>query len=104
MRDIFFLDSILSTKIITIAYWIGLIAVLFLGMVFIMLGINSEQEANFAGHHLSSALSIVFGILIIVFGGIFVRLWAEFMVVMFKIQQNTRDTVAYLSAMYEQGR
>lgn len=91
MKDILFLDAVLSTKIITMVYWIMLIVILFMG---IFIGSGSvpfgwAQDANEAGR-------IVIAILFIIVASIFARLWAEFMVVIFKIQQNTRRTAEAL--------
>lgn len=85
MKSILFLDAVLSTKIITIAYWIMLLVVIFFG---VMISANSFTPTQ----HLGSEFNVLIGICTILFGSIIVRLWAEFMVVIFKIQQNTRRT------------
>ncbi|WP_267284036.1 DUF4282 domain-containing protein [Acinetobacter larvae] len=53
---------------------------------------------NQASGHLqfSGGLGIIAGIAVIIFGTLIARLWAEFMVVIFKIQQNTRRTAEAL--------
>lgn len=92
MKNFFFLDAVLSTKIITLAYWILLFGVWVIGAVIIGIGTGTtEENAQFGG-----GIGIFAGLGLIVFGTLFVRLWAEFMVVMFKIQQNTRRTAEAL--------
>lgn len=86
MKNFFFLDAVLSTKIITLAYWILLLCVWVTGILLIGIGtMPSDENIQFGG-----GIGIVAGVALIIFGTLFVRLWAEFMVVMFKIQQNTR--------------
>lgn len=92
MKSFFFLDAVLSTKIITLAYWILLFGVWVFGAVLISVGTGTtEDNPQFGG-----GLGVFAGVGAIVFGTLFVRLWAEFMVVMFKIQQNTRRTAEAL--------
>ena len=75
-----------------------IISILVILLVIIVLGISIGsgsapfgwvQDANEAGR-------IVFAVLFIILASIFARLWAEFMVVIFKIQQNTRRTAEAL--------
>jgi hypothetical protein len=93
MKSIIFLDAVLSTKIVTIAYWVLLLANLFVGLG--LIGMGSSGENN--NPNFSSDMMIFAGICILILGSIFIRLWAEFMVVMFKIQQNTRRTAELLN-------
>ena len=78
MRDILFFDAMLTPKIITIVYWLGLIAVVVtgLGMMF------TEGAAGFFT-----------GIFMIIFGAIGVRIWCELLIVMFKIYESLRTLV-----------
>ncbi len=70
MRDLFFFDAMLTPKIITLIYWLGLISVV-VGFV----------TALFSG-----AIWQALGILI--FGAIGTRVWCELLIVLFKIHEN----------------
>lgn len=94
MKSFFLLDAVLSTKIITLAYWLMLIVVWFVG--FAMMGATPETTS--LGTPVKSA-PIFLGLCIILFGTLIVRLWAEFMIVIFKIQQNTRQTTKLLKEL-----
>ncbi|WP_353164141.1 DUF4282 domain-containing protein [Acinetobacter guillouiae] len=91
MKNLFFLDAVLSTKIITFIYWIMLAIVVFLGLSIAINAVNIPflHEINDLGRCLVAVLVIFVGTLI-------VRMWAEFWVVIFKIQQNTRRTAELL--------
>nr|MBF0685275.1 DUF4282 domain-containing protein [Pseudomonas sp.] len=75
MKDIFFFDSMLTPKIITLLYWVGLVSVI-VGAVAVMFGI-------FGGGFWS-------GLAILVGGLIGTRLWCELLIVMFKINENLK--------------
>ena len=95
MKSIIFLDAVLSTKIVTITYWILMLVNFFIGVGLIgMGGSGRDINPNFSGD-----MMIFAGICTLIFGSIFIRLWAEFMVVMFKIQQNTRRTALLLESL-----
>lgn len=70
MRSIFYFDSMLMPKIITFVYWILLAGVVASGLAFM----NSESAFG--------------GALIILIGTVCARLWCEFMIVLFKINEN----------------
>ncbi|AFN79711.1 DUF4282 domain-containing protein [Stutzerimonas nitrititolerans] len=76
MKDIFFFDSMLTPKIITLLYWIGLIGVI-IGGIAVMFGV-------FGGGFWS-------GLAILVGGLIGTRLWCELLIVMFKINENLKQ-------------
>ena len=44
MKSIIFLDAVLSTKIVTIAYWVLLLANLFVGLGLIGMGSSGENN------------------------------------------------------------
>ena len=69
MKNIFFFDSMLTPKIITLVYWFMLLGSLILGLA--MLG------DNFLG-----------GLGIIIGGAIGSRIWCELLIVLFKINEN----------------
>lgn len=73
MKDIFFFDLMLIFKIIIFVYWL-----LFLGFVV------SGVIMMFVGYD----VSFVYGLFIIVFGCIGVRIWCELFIVFFKIYSN----------------
>ena len=52
-----------------------------------------------ASPYTSGSLGVFVGICILIFGSVIVRLWAEFWVVIFKIQQNTRRTADLLEKL-----
>lgn len=97
MKNIFFLDSILSTKIVTLIYWVILLTIWIVGFAFIF-GFGGGEDQNLY-RFMHPVLSIFWGLCILFFGSIFARLWAEFMVVIFKIQQNTRRTADLLEKL-----
>lgn len=86
MKSILFLDTVLTTKIVTFLYWILLVADWVAAAYYFNLG----GENNF-----------MIGLALLIFGSIVVRLWAEFWVVIFKVQQNTRLTAQLLNDIYQ---
>ena len=79
-RSLFFFDTMLTPKFITIIYWIGLIGVVIsgLGSIFLM----GFQYVTFGG--------FIRGLLITVGGAIALRVWCELTIVLFKINENTQ--------------
>ena len=76
MRDIFFFDSMLTPKIITLVYWLILLLVVISGVRLIVSG--------------SGSLSILLGSIAILGGAVFARIWCELMIVLFKIHENLK--------------
>jgi hypothetical protein len=76
MKDIFFFDSMLTPKIITVVYWLMLFAALVSG-----LGAIFSGYGGFFGN-LFSGLGIIIG------GAVAARIWCELMIVLFKIHEN----------------
>lgn len=74
MRDVFFFDDMITPKVITFIYWLLLLAVLIGGL--------STMFRGFGG--------FLGGIAIIVFGSVFVRVYCELMIVLFKINENIK--------------
>lgn len=72
MKDLFFFDSMLTPKIITVVYWLGLLSIVIGGL------------STMFGHYGSiwSGLGIIIG------GAIGVRIWCELLIVLFKIHEN----------------
>ena len=75
MKDIFFFDSMLTPKIITIVYWLLLVSAVVSGL-----------GSMFAGY-------ILGGLGIIVGGVIGARIWCELLIVLFKIHENLQKIV-----------
>ncbi|MBD1571579.1 DUF4282 domain-containing protein [Aliivibrio sp. S10_S31] len=73
MKDIFFFDSMLTPKIITIVYWLLLVSAVVSGI-----------GTMFAGYE----KNILGGLGIIVGGAIGARIWCELLIVLFKIHEN----------------
>lgn len=79
MREMLFFDAMLTPKIITFIYWLLLLVVLISGV-----------SAMFAGYGGSFVGKFFTGLLIIVGGGVGVRIWCELLIVMFKIHENLK--------------
>ncbi|MBU3823216.1 MAG: DUF4282 domain-containing protein [Candidatus Oceanisphaera merdipullorum] len=77
MRDIFFFDSMLTPKIITVVYWIMLAATALFGLVGIVGALFSGQLAAFFIALFGTAAGLVF-----------TRMWCELLIVLFKINGN----------------
>ncbi|MGE4406170.1 DUF4282 domain-containing protein [Pseudomonas sp.] len=75
MKDIFFFDAMLTPKIITLLYWVGLLAVIVCGI--------AAMFGAFGG-------GFWFGLAILVGGLVGTRLWCELLIVMFKINENLK--------------
>ncbi|MDZ7640912.1 MAG: DUF4282 domain-containing protein [Desulfurivibrio sp.] len=76
VNEIFFFDSMLTPKIITVVYWLFLLSSV-LGGLGLMLGSNS----------------VVGGLGMIVFGCVGARIWCELLIVLFKIHENIKRLV-----------
>ncbi|WP_462380674.1 DUF4282 domain-containing protein [Pseudomonas sp. Marseille-QA0892] len=72
MRDLFFFDSMITPKIITILYWLLLAGAVISGLTSIF----------------SPYGSLIQGLMMIFFGCIGARIWCELMIVLFKINGN----------------
>lgn len=75
MRDLFFFDSMLTPKIITVVYWLLLAGVVLGGL-----------GAIFSGQ-------IFAGIGTLIGGVIGVRIWCELLIVLFKVNDNIKALV-----------
>jgi len=80
MKELFFFDSMLTPKIITVVYWLLLLSVV-IGGFSIMFG-------GYGGFSFGTFFS---GLLTIVGGAIAVRIWCELMIVLFKMNQALQD-------------
>jgi len=73
MKDILFFDNMLTPKIITFVYWLMLLGVVVSGL--------GSMFSDFGGGFWQ-------GMMILVGGAIFARIWCELLIVLFKINEN----------------
>jgi len=78
MKDLLFLDSMITSKIITLVYWLLLATAVIWGV-----------GAMFAGYGFSFA-RVFWGLAIIVGGSLAARIWCELLIVLFKIHENIK--------------
>lgn len=78
-KDIFFFDSMLTPKIITVVYWLSLFAVIVTGLTTWFSGFGGFTFAKF-----------LMGIAIMVGGAVGARIYCELLIVLFKIHENIR--------------
>lgn len=74
-RQILYFDSMLTPKIITFVYWLGLVAVVIAGLISMFVGGPSFVK-------------FLMGIGVMVGGAISVRINCELLIVLFKIHEN----------------
>jgi HAMP domain-containing protein len=72
MKDLFFFETMLTPKIITVLYWLLLLGVLVSGL-----------GALFTGR-------ILYGIGTLILGALAVRIWCELAIVLFKINDHAK--------------
>ena len=80
LRDVLFFDSMLTPKVVTLVYWLLLLAALIagLGSMFYL----GFQYLTFGG--------FVRGLAITVGGAIGARIWCELVIVLFKMNENVQ--------------
>lgn len=74
IKDLLFLDTMLTPKIMTFVYWIMLLVVVFGGLARIFI--------------LKGSLWGIFGILL---GAVFVRIWCEIFVIFFRMNEALQE-------------
>lgn len=79
IRDIFYFDAMLTTKIITLVYWLALFLVVISGFATMFGGYGGVTFGKFLA-----------GIGIIIGGAVAARIWCELLIVLFKIHDNIR--------------
>ncbi|MBN8717184.1 MAG: DUF4282 domain-containing protein [Stenotrophomonas sp.] len=79
MRDVLFLDSMLTPKIITLVYWMCLLGAVFAGLA-----------SMFGGWGGFTFYKFLTGIFIMLAGAVGARIWCELLIVLFKIHENIR--------------
>ncbi|MEJ2612389.1 MAG: DUF4282 domain-containing protein [Candidatus Thiodiazotropha sp.] len=80
MKQILFFDKMLTPKIITIVYWLLLLAAVIAGVV-----------SMFSGYQGFSISSFFVGIVYAVGGVISARIWCELLIVLFKMNEALQD-------------
>jgi hypothetical protein len=74
MRDYLFFDTMLTPRIITLVYWLKLVAVLLTGFVIMLNG----------------GASVIAGLIFIPIGFLMVRVMCELLILIFKINENIK--------------
>ena len=82
MNNFFTLNDMLTPKIVTVLYWIGLIFVIFTAL--------STLIGYGYGAFYGFGMRLLTAILILVFGGLAVRVYSELLIVIFKIHENLK--------------
>lgn len=82
MRNALFFDRMLTPSIIVAVYWIGLIAIVITSLM-MMFGNGVGMMGG----------GFVSGLIYLVVGVVFLRIWCELLIVMFKIHENLRTLV-----------
>lgn len=80
MKDLFFLDRMITPTIITFIYWLMLLSAVIVGL--------GTMFSRVGG---SGFVSFLAGILAIVLGAIGARIWCELLVVLFKMNEALQD-------------
>lgn len=81
LKQVLMFDSMLTPKIITFVYWLLLAIALVSGL------------GAMSGYYGVTLGSFFTGLAIIVFGGVFARIWCELLIVLFKIHENLKKIV-----------
>lgn len=79
MKNVLFLDSMLTTKIITLVYWLFLLIAVVSGLGKMFGGFGGMTFGNF-----------LWGLVYIVGGAIAARIFCEMLIVLFKIHENIK--------------
>jgi len=79
MRDLFFFDTMLTPRIITVVYWLLL-----------LFAVLSGFGSMFAGYGGITFAKFLTGIGVIIGGAIGARIWCELLIVLFKIHENIK--------------
>jgi uncharacterized membrane protein len=82
MNNLFTLNEMLTPKIVTVLYWLGLIAIVISALT-TLFGFGYGAYTGF-GTRLFTA------IMILIFGGLAVRVYSELLIVIFKIHGNLK--------------
>ncbi len=77
-KSLFTFDQMITPKIITILYWLGLIAILITGIATIVIGSNNGG-------------GLISGLIIIIFGGLSIRISCELIILSFNIYGKLKE-------------
>ena len=80
LRDILFFDSMLTPKVVTVVYWLLLLAALIAGLGSIF----------YLGFQYVTFGVFMRGVVITVGGAIGARIWCELVIVLFKLNENVQ--------------
>ncbi len=80
MKNLFYLDEMITPKIITLIYWILLIGAAISGIVSMFYGFGGFTFGRF-----------LLGIVYIVLGALGARIWCELLIVLFKMNEALQD-------------
>jgi len=82
MNNLLTLNDMLTPKIVTVLYWLGLIGVV-IAALSTLFGFGYAAYAGFFSRLISA-------VLILVFGGLAVRVYSELLIVIFRIHENLK--------------
>jgi hypothetical protein len=80
IRDVLFFDAMLTPKVVTLVYWLLLVAALIAGL----------GSMFYMGFQYMSFGTFVRGLAITVGGAIGARIWCELVIVLFKLNENVQ--------------
>ena len=79
LNKFFNFDEMVTPLIIKIIYWFGIVVTVLSGLGGIISGIGSRYGGG---------VTVIVGLLTIVFGPLLVRVWCELLIVLFEIHKN----------------
>ncbi|MFV8834327.1 DUF4282 domain-containing protein [Aquisalimonas sp.] len=90
VKDFFFFDRMIAPILIKILFWLGLVVIVLSGLAIMFSG----GMMGGAGMHQQSGMtfgSFLGGLFYIVFAGLFLRVFCEFWIVLFSINDRLRE-------------
>lgn len=78
VRDVFYFDSMLTPKVVTLVYWLLLLTALIAGI----------GSMFYTGFQYMSFSTFLRALVITLGGAIAARIWCELMIVLFKLNEN----------------
>lgn len=79
LEKILYFDEMLTPKVIQIIYWVTTAIIVLLALKNIFTGIFSSYGGSY---------DVLSGLLILIFGPLFNRIWCEILIVIFKIHES----------------
>jgi len=80
MKDILFFDKMLTPKLITIVYWISLLAAAVGGLSVMFSGYGGVSVENF-----------ILGVVCAIAGAVTARIWCELLIIFFKMNEALQE-------------